>query len=199
MSKYGIFHDLVRDFNEAAKLTEDQIPGLHRTDVFSRKAVSHFTLGTALELMLKLMLRNRGVPFGRTHSLVTLYDVLPGDFKKEFQRPEGRYFMEDTFAFQAFTESAEEPPPISLDDDIGSQDAFRGLLAYLDRHARVSQKRYVWESMKPGEWQYYLTDIGPIARTIDRVLADYRHQMDRMMADQGNIKGIAEHEQQAPG
>ena len=100
-----LLYDNIHDFKNAAQYVESEIRRLgiryncweavpamegrtHHEAWVSLKTVSHFNLGTALELMLKLLLSLNDVPFddiwkGQRHSLVRLYDKLPDQHQLE--------------------------------------------------------------------------------------------------------------------
>ena len=96
---YHLLYDSIHDFKKTALLVEEEIkrrgirndssdtvPGMngrkHHDMWVSMKAVSHFNLGTALELMLKLLLflnkvPPKKVPKSQRHRLTMLYDAIP--------------------------------------------------------------------------------------------------------------------------
>ncbi len=133
-------------------------------DKMSMKAVSHFNLGTALELMFKLMLILNKCPFKKTHLLADLYDLFP---KHEQDRLDvlhgkshgtGRY----TLVAMAITTTKPKSPPSNRDIS-----TLRGTLEYFDKDMGLCRMRYSWEEIAREEWRHHLEDISPYVRFID--------------------------------
>ena len=185
MVPYRLLYDSIHDFKRAAVLVEseikrhdirydsdDAVQGMngrkHHDMWVSMKAVSHFNLGTALELMLKLLVvRSRGTAPNH-HKLVKLYDTLSEKDRKQLEykyRPLRRGVAR--FALLMFNSPGSEPPPETRNIFV-----LRGFLEYLDRDVMISKMRYSWEKARDGDWRYYLSDITAFVELIDRVMND---------------------------
>ncbi len=129
MVTYRLLYDSILDFKGAAVLVEseirchdvrydsdDTVEGMngrkHHDTWVSMKAVSHFNLGTALELLLKLLLvRTRGTA-PRHHELAKLYDTLSEMDRKQLESKYRTARRESTsFALLMFNKPGTEPPP----------------------------------------------------------------------------------------
>ena len=183
METVHLLYDSIIDFKHAAVLVESEIRrhdirydsgvpiqgmnGRKHHDVWvSMKAVSHFNLGTALELLLKLLLvRSRGTaPIH--HELAKLYDALSEEDRKHLESKYRTARRETVnFALLMFNNPGSEPPP-----ETRNINRLRGLLEYLDRDIMISKKRYSWEQARDGDWRYYLSDITVFVELIDRVM-----------------------------
>ena len=185
MKTYRLLYDSVIDFKRAAVLVEaeigrydirydsdDVVQGMtgrkHHDTWVSMKAVSHFNLGTALELMLKLLLVRSGGTAPNRHELAKLHDALLEKDRKEL---ECKYRVSrresSNFALLMFNNPGSKPPP-----DTRNINSLRGFLEYLERDVMVSKKRYSWEQARDGVWRYYLSDITVFVELIDRVMKD---------------------------
>ena len=148
----------------------------HHEAWVSLKTVSHFNLGTALELMLKLLLSLDDVPFddipkGQRHSLVRLYEKLPDQHQLEVKYRACRR-ANNELQFVAFfgklTDAAE-----SEYRSPGTQVIYlKGFFGYLDEIAKLWKMRYSWELMRDEKWRYYLNDISILVDLIDRVMSE---------------------------
>ena len=107
VTAYHLLYDNIHDFKTTAMHVEseirrhglrdnslDAVPGMngrtHHDMWVSMKTVSHFNLGLALELMLKLLLFLNNVPLdkiprNRRHCLTTLYDAIPAKYQKQLE------------------------------------------------------------------------------------------------------------------
>ena len=185
MKTYRLLYDSVIDFTRAAVLVEedigrhdlrydsdDSVQGLsgrkHHDMWVSMKAVSHFNLGTALELLLKLLLIRSGRTAPNRHALAKLYDALSEKDRKEL---ESKYRVSrresSTFALLMFNSPGSDAPP-----DTRNINSLKGFLDYLDQDVMVWKKRYSWEQARDGVWRYYLGDITVLVELIDRVMKD---------------------------
>ena len=194
-----LLYDNVHDFKNAAKHVESEIKrrGIrydcwdvapasegrtHHEVWVSLKAVSHFNLGTALELMLKLLLNIHNIPFddipsNQRHSLVLLYDKLPDPHQLEVKYRACRRAnseLEFIAFFGKVTDAAE-----SKYRSPGTQVIhLRGLFEYLDAIAKLWKMRYLWESIRDEKWRYYLNDISILVDLINRVMSEIlRHKL----------------------
>ena len=185
MKTYRLLYDSVIDFKNAAVLVEAEIErhdirydsddavecmsGRKHHDMWvSMKAVSHFNLGTALELLLKLLLVRSGGSVPNRHALAKLYDALSENDRKQLEsKYRASRRKSSNFALLMFNNPGSEPPP-----DTRNINSIRGFLEYLDRDVMVSKKRYSWEHARDGVWRYYLSDITVFVELIDRVMKD---------------------------
>ena len=183
METVHLLYDSIIDFRHAAVLVESEIrrhdirydsdvsiQGMngrkHHDAWVSMKAVSHFNLGTALELLLKLVLvRSRGTaPI--YHELAKLYDALSEEDRKQLESKYRTARRETAnFALLMFNNPGSKPPP-----ETRNINRLRGFLEYLDRDIMISKKRYSWEQARDGDWRYYLSDITVFVELIDRVM-----------------------------
>ena len=140
----------------------------------SMKTVSHFNLGVALELMLKLLLfcNNGTVP--KNHSLTELYDELPAQDRQKLDSIHGAIFRtsREKFDMMVFvsreSQTAELPPEPPSRRDY----SLRGYFEYFDQDFRLWEKRYSWERVRDGKWRHYLIDISAVVELINRVMRD---------------------------
>ena len=162
----------VRGFAKAAELSEREIErrkgSLTATEILSLKSVSHFNLGTALELMLKKLALNSGAEKQNTHLLVPIYESLPKDFQDCLEKLFGETLQgSGSIELVAFVISNEQPEDLpenrSLDD-------LYDFLLYFDEDVVVWEKRYAWEHFAEAKWNYFLGDVSFFVRFIDRVM-----------------------------
>ena len=194
-----LLYDNIHDFKTAAMHVEseikrydlrgdrfDAVPGMngrtHHEMWLSMKTVSHFNLGTALELMLKLLLRINKVPKanipGRRdgHYLSKLYAALPKEYQKQMEstyRACSRTLPElpTLFMFINTALPTPAPPPPYRPPDRGVA-TLKGFFEYLDEDAMLWRKRYSWETVNEGNWHHYLGDISVFEDLINRVMSD---------------------------
>jgi hypothetical protein len=180
---FQLLYDNIHDFKTTAMHVDlevkrhgirsdsgDTVPDMqgrqHRDMWVSMKTVSHYNLGMALELMLKLILRLNQMD-GRGHHLAKLYDKIPreyqGQLESAFRLPAGGLKL-IAFANSANSTTRPSPPP---NRDISS---LRGFFEYFDEDLRWWEKRYSWESVQAGRWRHYLSDISPFVELINRVM-----------------------------
>ena len=182
-----LLYDSIHDFKRAAVLVEAEIKlldircdspdavqgmpgGKHHDAWASMKAVSHFNLGTALELMLKLLLARSDecVSNHEHHELAKLFDNLE---EPDQQRLESKYRAlrrkYADFSWFIFNHPGSEPPPPTRNIN-----GLKGFFEYLDQEVVIAMKRYHWEQARDEDWRYYLNDITLIVEFIDRVMND---------------------------
>ena len=185
MKTYRLLYDSVIDFKRAAVLVEaeidrhdirydsdDVVQGMegrkHHDMWVSMKAVSHYNLGTALELLLKLLLVRSGGTAPNGHALAKLHDALSEKDRKELESKYRACRRESAnFSLLMFNSPGTEPP-----SETRNINSLRGFLEYLDRDVMVSKKRYSWEQARDGVWRYYLSDITVFVELVDRVVKD---------------------------
>ena len=190
-----MFHDSVRSFNATARLAELEIKrrgirsdsyepvpngdGLTHHDAWAAwKNVSHFNLGTALELLLKLLLflNKAEIPKGpEGHQLVKLYGRIPPKYQAQlndvFQAVIKDLLPEGGIQLRAYINAASPDTHVGTppNRDISS---LMGFFEYLDEDVRLWQKRYSWELVDAGQFRHYLSDIEIFVELINRVMAD---------------------------
>lgn len=182
---FQLLYDNIHDFKTTAMHVDleikrhgirsdsgDTVPDMqgrkHRDMWVSMKTVSHYNLGTALELMLKLILRLNQMD-GRGHHLAKLYDKAPREHQDQLESAFRRIrdaLPTGSLTLIAFVDSTTRPPP-PLNRDISS---LRGFFEYFDEDLRWWEKRYSWESVQAGRWRHYLSDISPFVELINRVM-----------------------------
>ena len=192
---YRLLYDSIHDFKTTAFRVESEIkrhgideskgggdvPGMkgrtHHDMWVSMKTVSHFNLGTALELMLKLLLFLNKTPLGRIpkhrrHLLTILHDAIPEKYQKQLESTyqASRSVLPEGYKLIAFINSASPTPPPegAPNRDILS---LRGFFEYLDEDVILWQKRYSWELVEEKRWRHYLSDISVFVELINRVMA----------------------------
>ncbi len=136
VTAYRLFYDNIHDFKTTAMNVEsdirrngicsdgdDAVPGMkgrtHHDMWVSMKTVSHFNLGTALELMLKLLLFINNKPTQNHHILTKLHDELPEN-QKQFESTfrQARVFSRTASLiafFNAASPTSAPPPPPNRD------------------------------------------------------------------------------------
>ena len=197
VNAYRLFYDNIHDFKTTALHVEseikrhgirsnsdDAVPGMkgrtHRDMWISMKTVSHFNLGTALELMLKLLFFLNNIPMDNIpqkdrHQLTKLHDELPEKYQNQLESthqacrsvlPGGYERIE--FIYTSSPTSLPESLP---DRDISN---LRELFEYFDEDAMLWLKRYSWELVEKGKWLCYLSDISVFVELINRVMRDIK-------------------------
>lgn len=190
ITAYRMLYDSIHDFKVTAALVESEIKRCgvksksdevvcdmsgrtHREMWASMKTVSHFNLGVALELMLKLLVFLNGKEIPTHHGLTKLHDDTPKkcqeDLEATFQECVG--VLPNGFSSIAFFNSdSPEPARSSLADrDIAT---LRGFLEYFDQDVLLYLKRYSYEQIEKQQWRHYLSDISAFVDLIDRVMRD---------------------------
>ncbi len=195
-SAIRLLYDNIIDFKGAAEHVESEIrrlgilydsweemPGtegrIHHEMWVSYKTVSHFNIGTALELMLKLILHLQSIPWsdipkGQRHSLTRLYDKMPAQHKDwlEIKYRATKRGLPEGLAFLGFVNRSPDAPGPEYSAPSREVYRLRGLLEYLDENAKLWKTRYSWESMLENNWRYYLNDVSVLSELIDRVLSE---------------------------
>ena len=189
ISAYRLLYDNIHDFKTTALYVEaeikrygirddchDEVSSMkgrtHHDMWVSMKTVSHFNLGIALELMLKLLLFLNKKPIPRDHHLVQLHDAIPEKYQKSLESAyqDSRTVMSGGYELIAFLNTASPTdttrPP---DRDIST---LRGIFEYFDQDLMLWQKRYSWELIENGLLRHYISDISVFAEFINRVMRD---------------------------
>ena len=183
---FHLLYDNIHDFKSTAVYIESEITRLcirsdsaesvpsvpgrkHRDMWMSLKTVSHYNLGTALELLLKLVLHLNHRPC-QGHRLAKLYDEIPPKYQCQledvFQRI--RSASADGLTLIAFRTSATRHPPAPPNRDMK---CLRDFFEYLDEDLQWWVKRYSWESVNQGYWCHYLSDISVFTDLINHVMS----------------------------
>ena len=188
LHSYFMLYDSILDFKRTSLILEQElgklsvrhdsqksVPGMgarrHHDVWVSLKSVSHFNLGVALELMLKMLLALNGVRFPHTHSLVCLHDSIPEKYQNKlqlvYQECDKRY--EPGFELVAFANAASDPPPAPKNLNLAT---LRDVLRYFDDDVMLHLKRYAWEQTAEGHWRHYISDISVFVMMIDDVMRE---------------------------
>lgn len=181
----------ISDFIQNAKDVEDRIRDLdlkhdsfefvqgqhgrrHHDMWTSLKTVSHFNLGVALELLLKLILMMGRVSCNKTHKIADLYQKLPEYMQERINLYYTKCMKEcmkdapDSLMLIAFMDTPNvTPPPHPCRQKI---DSLKGFLIYLDEDLKIWERRYSWEYIDRQEWCHYINDVEPIRVFIQIVL-----------------------------
>ena len=187
---YRMLYDSIHDFKATAALVESEIKrcgvkgkslevvrdtsGRTHHDMWvSMKTVSHFNLGIALELMLKLLVFLNSMAIPAHHGLAKLHDAIPEEIQEglEVVFQECVSVVPNGFSSIAFFNS-DSPQPVQsplADRDIKT---LRGFLEYFDQDVMLYLKRYSYEQIDQQEWRHYLSDISVFVELIDRVMQD---------------------------
>ena len=202
LSAYVMLCDNIQDFTDAAVRIESEIRRygvLHDSDDVvpetnsrkhvdmwaSIKTVSHFNLGIALELLLKLLLFLSDVdpiPEGHEgHLLVNLHDKLPTELKKRLEstyQGSKRDRAPDGLKMVAYGRDKPGEP-----ESVPNLWTLRKAFNYFDSDALLWQKRYTWEHVNKEVRRHYVFDISAFVTFIRRVMRDIDKQ-DIPSADQ---------------
>ena len=188
---HRLMYDNIHDFKTTAAHVESEIKrhgiqhdnnalvpemqGRRNRDMWiSMKSVSHFNLGIALELLLKMILILNRVPYGRSHNLVKLYDSIPG---KDQGQLESTYqdrirAAPKTYELVAYINSASPDPEVLPPLENRDIATLRGMLGYFDEEVMLAEKRYSWELISQHQWRHYVSDLSIFFELIDEVMAN---------------------------
>lgn len=154
----------------------------------SMKTVSHFNLGIALELMLKMILLRNGkslkeifkkIKAKERHHLAVLYGYLPEEEQKmlnsKFDEISERKLISEgkRITFLAPSIPGKKDGPFEVQKNRLKRTnglSLIDLLTDLDKECRFSEKRYDYEAVEKREWCRYLDDISAFTELIDCVL-----------------------------
>ena len=124
----------------------------HRQMWESMKAVSHFNLGTALELMLKLFIFLNNVPVEQIpqrerHLLTKLHGAIAPKYQAQLEvtYQASRSVLPDGYALISWVNTASRTPSPQhhpANRDISTR---QGFFEYLDEDVTLWLKRYSWE------------------------------------------------------
>ena len=185
---FRMLYDNIHDFKNAAVHVESEIAryalrsdsddivpgtnGLTHVDMWaSMKTVSHFNLGIALELMLKLLLLQNNLPIPRHHCLAKLHKKLPKKCKMQlestYQASRG-HVLPDGHKVVAYNH--DKPGRFPPNDP--NLWTIKNAFIYFDSDAMFATKRYTWEHVEKGMWHHYISDIEAFVELISRVIRD---------------------------
>ena len=143
----------------------------------SMKTISHFNLGIALELLLKLLCSINGEPIPQGHKLTALqYDLPPlvrQRLESTFQDSQRR-FQDGLKRIALLTNPPPEPPPPENRDLSTRRDFFE----YFDEDVKLSLMRYSWEFIEKREWRHYLDDLSLFIEVINKVVTNIGRYID---------------------
>lgn len=196
IAAYRLFYDNIHDFKTTAMHVDseirrlglcddgdDPVPGMggrtHRDMWESMKAVSHFNLGTALELMLKLLLFLNNVPLEQIpqrerHLVTKLHGAVPRKYQTQLESTyqASRSVLPDGYALISFVNTASRTPSPQLHPTNRDITTLKGFFEYLDEDVMLWLKRYSWEFVDEGRPRHYLSDISVFGELINRVMRE---------------------------
>ncbi len=147
------------------------------TDLWiSKKTVSLFNLGIALELMLKLLLGMHEMERPKNHSLIELYDGLPSKVRKELEKAYQKELKNslDGGRFLSFIDHPVPRPEKTPRPKTPNIKTLSGFFEFLDSQALLSTMRYSWERLSEYSWKYYIDDVSLFVNLIDSVMYSIR-------------------------
>ncbi|MCY3886190.1 MAG: hypothetical protein OXG19_00545 [Chloroflexi bacterium] len=158
--------------NESLAVVHDTGGRTHHDMWVSMKTVSHFNLGIALELMLKMILYLDNIPCEHIHSLVELHDSITekSQAKLEIIFQESKRVFPNGFNLIAFINSATPDAERISRPEARELKTFRDFLVYFDEDVRLWEKRYSSELIGKGKWRHYIDDISVFIELIKRVM-----------------------------
>ena len=192
MESLGLLVGNVQDFANASKLMElaiiyyglredsyDVVPGTegrtHHEMWGSMKAVSHFNLGIALELLLKLQTFMNGEAIPQGPELTTLHDDLPQPVQEQLEATfqnikqglPGGYELIALFTHAIIRTVAGIPAPLERE-----LLTLRDFFEYFDQDVKLSVKRYSYEFVEKHQWRHYLSDLTLFIELIRHVIGN---------------------------
>ena len=141
--------------------------GIPTDAVIATKAVSHFNLGTSLELMFKLLLsyENKKVP--EMHSLRSLYNQLSAAWQRKVL---SCYNKAKEGKLECLHVAIQKQDSVGAGPSGKAIKNWQELLSCFDDDIKLSTHRYSWEQMGDGHWVQFMDDITVITDTIDLVM-----------------------------
>lgn len=143
-------------FAESAQALEHLVekpPAGYDPEWFSIKLVSHYNLGTALELLLKLILVRANIAPPYTHTLTDLYRLIPQTAKPALQDTFSKCAGTMALKLSALVKSPSTPTHVPSNRPL---DTIKDLLDYFDKDLKLSEKRYVWANFEKQEWVHLI-------------------------------------------
>lgn len=178
---------MIYDFAETADLVEKYV--VHRKldpdtrkDVepwMSMKAVSHFNLATALELLLKLLLIRSGREFPHTHEFHMLYSALPEQVQTSIQDTYREIAGSGTLTLRAMMTAARAPRHRPRNRPIAT---LQDMLKYFDEDMKLSEKRYTWEPKQKQQWRLFIDNPSIFVKWIHRIRNEQTEQFNQEQA-----------------
>lgn len=178
---------MIYDFAETADLVEKYV--VHRKldpdtrkDVepwMSMKAVSHFNLGIALELLLKLLLIRSGREFPHTHEFHMLYGALPEQVQMYLQNTYGESAGSGTLTLKAMMTASRAPRHRPQNRPI---DTLQDMFKYFDEDMKLSEKRYTWEPKQKQQWRHFIDNPSIFVKWIHRIRNEQTEQFNQEQA-----------------
>lgn len=189
---HRIMYHMVHHFKTVAMIVEAEIAkyqatsGLYRSSdnehpitsikggvpvegLLATKAVSHFNLGTALELLFKLILAIEGKEIPKKHSLLLLFNQISQTWQRRVLSSYSKTQQGKPECLLVATQSTDSP--LEAQPTGGKIDSLRGFLACFDNDLMVSEHRYLWEPIHCGRWAQFLDGISVFTDMIDRVMS----------------------------
>ena len=189
---YRMMFDSINEFKDNANQVESEIKryelncdhneivprtgGRRNRDMWvSKKTVSHFNLGMALELMLKLLvwLLTKGEKIPQGHNLTGLYNKLEEStqnlLKEYYEAAKGVAPADWTLIALRNTDSPEEGDGFPKKRNLNN---LREALEYFDEDAKLYLKRYSYELVEKRQWRHYISDISVFVEFIRDVMDD---------------------------
>lgn len=187
---YRMLYDSILDFKATAALVEsdirrrgvkskstelvpDESGRTHHDMWVSMKTVSHFNLGIALELMLKLLVLLNGKTIPSHHGLAKLHDDIPEKYQRQLEDvfQECVRVLPNGFSSIAFLNS-DSPKPVRSSLADRDMTTLREFLEYFDQDVLLYLKRYSYELIEKQKWRHYLSDISAFVELINHVMRD---------------------------
>ena len=187
-ANYRLLIGNIIDFKETALMVEQSIPKLHTTDEthnitmkmderdwvdewMSKKTVSHFNLGIALELTLKFLLLSNDKDYRRGHGLTALYDLLPEPVQRQLESTyqasirdlPGGLKPVAVIKFPPLKQPRLRNRPILT---------LRAFFEYFDQVVKLSEKRFAWEQAQLQRSHHYLSNLTLFIELIEHVLGN---------------------------
>lgn len=157
----------------------------------SMKSVSHFNLGIALELMLKLLLKLNDKGYEHIHGLAALLKELPSPVldRLETTYQDCRSVLPGGYELVAFITKPPPAPSSPLNHDLAT---LKDFFDYFDEDVRLSTKRYSHELIEQEEWRHYLKDLSVFIELIDRVMGNIGRYIDPAASAENEVTGKGE-------
>lgn len=140
---------------------------------FSRKSISHYCLSMALELRLKTFLYLSNTKFSRTHEVSILYKKLPQNIAQKLDDIYLKSLGNETVEFEALAYSEATPDKPSDDPEMDNLEEF---CRFCDDFLKLHQKRYLWEGIESGVYEYFLGNLTVFRRFI-QMSEDYQSEI----------------------
>ena len=141
------------------------------------QTVSHFNLGTALELLLKLLSLRHGKGYKKDHGLARLYRELPEPVQKSLRATYRDSRQDNEFRLIAVTKDKSRPQWGGPKRSIATID---GAIDYFDEDVKPNLKRYLFESaQRRSQWRCFISNPKAFVMFIRRVRLEETRKIDR--------------------